>query len=206
MSVASIGSDLINNTYTLLRSSMEDKQLFQNAKELDEKSNESSEKTGLTSEIYSLLDQIPKGDDNRLSFQEVEDYREKLGDKWDAEVMADLKKLGVDVSKEFVMSYDPDTGKVTVPTDTKNADIINQYFVDNPDKVEEFYTIVQLGKLTATASSTLSQSEMMTSMQQQSLAWWYGNNTSASSWFDGGGLLSIGQGSTSSYTGLNLFV
>lgn len=204
-STTSIGSDLITGTYNLLRASVEEKQLRQKAETLDSESNATTGSTGLKSEISTLLDQIPKGSDNRLSFQEVKDYREALGDKWDLEVMADLKGLGVDVSKEFVMTYDPDTGKVTVPEGTKDADVINQYFEDNPDKVKEFYDIVQLGKLTATASSQLSQSQMMTSLQQQSLAWWYADNTDPTSWFEGGGLLSIGSGATS-YTGLNLMV
>lgn len=204
-STTSIGSDLITGTYNLLRASVEEKQLRQKAETLDSESNATTGSTGLKSEISTLLDQIPKGSDNRLSFQEVKDYREALGDKWDLEVMADLQGLGVDVSKEFVMTYDPDTGKVTVPEGTKDADVINQYFEDNPDKVKEFYDIVQLGKLTATASSQLSQSQMMTSLQQQSLAWWYADNTDPTSWFEGGGLLSIGSGATS-YTGLNLMV
>jgi hypothetical protein len=205
MSTTSIGTDLITGTYTLLRASVEEKQLRQQAKALDEESTQSSGSTGLASDISSVLDQIPKGDDNRLSFQEVQDYRETLGDKWDAAVMADLKELGVDVSSEFAMTYDPDTGTVTVPDSTEDADIINKYFEDNPDRVEEFHTIIQLGKLASTASTQLSQSQMMTSLQQQSLAWWYADNTDPTSWFEGGGLLAMG-GSSSSYTGLNLMV
>lgn len=201
-----IGSDLIANTYTLLRASMEETQLHQQAEALDAKSKESNKNTGLASEISALLDQIPKGDDNKLSFQEVEDYRKSLGDKWDASVMADLKKLGVDVSSEFAMTYDPKTGKVTVPADTKDADVINKYFEDNPDKVQEFYDIIQLGKLTATASTQLSQSQKMVDLKQQTLAWWYADNTNPSSWFDGGGLLAFSQNASKSYTGLNLFV
>ncbi|XXJ18475.1 hypothetical protein ACR42D_02780 [Desulfovibrio caledoniensis] len=205
MSTTSIGRDLITNTYTLLRGSIEEKQLREQARKMDEESSKKAGSSGLASEISSILDQIPKGDDNRLSFQDVQDYREKLGDKWDREVMADLKKLGVDVSTEFAMTYDPETGKVTVPASTKNADIINKYFEDNPDKVKEFRDIIQLGKLTATASSQLSQSQMMTSMRQQSMAWWYADNTNPTSWFDGGGLLAMG-GSSAAYSGLNLMV
>ncbi|MEZ7197339.1 hypothetical protein [Pseudodesulfovibrio karagichevae] len=205
MSTTSIGSDLITGTYRLLRASVEEKQLQEQARKLDEESAKNSGSSGLASEISSILDQIPKGDDNRLSFQDVQNYRKTLGDKWDIEVMADLKKLGVDVSSEFAMTYDPDTGKVTVPESTKDAAIINKYFEDNPDKVKEFHDIIQLGKLTSTASSQLSQSQMMTSLQQQSLAWWYADNTDPSSWFKGGGLLAMG-GSSSSYSGLNLMV
>jgi hypothetical protein len=205
MSATSIGRDLITNTYTLLRGSIEEKQLREQARKMDEESSKNAGSSGLASEISSILDQIPKGDDNRLSFQDVQDYREKLGDKWDSEVMADLKKLGVDVSTEFAMTYDPETGKVTVPASTKNADIINKYFEDNPDKVKKFRDIIQLGKLTSTAASQLSQSQMMTSMQQQSMAWWYADNTNPTSWFGGGGLLAMG-GSSAGYSGLNLMV
>ncbi|MGE4195140.1 MAG: hypothetical protein AB7E51_17280 [Pseudodesulfovibrio sp.] len=205
MATTSIGSDLITGTYTLLRASVEEKQLRQKAETLDTESNKSSASTGLKSEIAALLDNIPKGDDNRLSFTDVENYRKEMGDKWDRAVMADLKALGVDVSKEFAMTYDPDTGKVTVPDKTKDAEIINKYFEDNPDKVAEFYDIIQLGKLNATASSQLSQSQMLTSLRQQSLAWWYADNTDPTSWFEGGGLLAIG-GNATSYTGLNMMV
>ncbi|AMK12836.1 hypothetical protein [Pseudodesulfovibrio indicus] len=205
MATTSIGSDLITGTYTLLRASVEEKQLRQKAETLDTESNKTSASTGLKSEIAALLDNIPKGDDNRLSFTDVENYRKEMGDKWDREVMADLKALGVDVSKEFAMTYDPDTGKVTVPDKTKDAEIINKYFEDNPDKVAEFYDIIQLGKLNATASSQLSQSQMLTSLRQQSLAWWYADNTDPTSWFEGGGLLAIG-GNATSYTGLNMMV
>ncbi|MCJ2164328.1 MULTISPECIES: hypothetical protein [unclassified Pseudodesulfovibrio] len=202
MTTQSIGSNLLSGTYTLLRAAVEEKQLYQNAADLDKKNSSSST---LSSEIQTYLAKIPKGDDNKLSFQDVEDYREELGDKWDAAVMADLKALGVDISQEFVMTYDPDTGKVSVPDNTKGKEIIDKYFEDNPDKVEEFQTIIQLGKLTSTASTQLSQDNLMTSMQQQSLAWWYADNTDPSSWFDGGGLLSFGTGSTS-FAGLNLKV
>jgi len=205
MSTAAIGSDLITGTYTLLRASVEEKQLYQQAEKLTDESSNGNASAGLTSEILSILNQIPKGDDNRLSFQEVEAYREDLGDKWDESVMADLKELGVDVSSEIAMTYDPTTGKVTVPAGTADADIINGYFENNPDKVEEFKNIIQLGKLTSTASTNLSQNDLLTSLQQQSMAWWFADNTDPSTWFDGGGLLAFSGGS-SAYTGLNLMV
>lgn len=204
MSTAAIGSNLITGTYTLLRASAEEKQLYAQAEKLTEDSSGNSS-AGLASEILSILNQIPKGDDNRLSFQEVEDYREKLGDKWDDAVMADLKELGVDVSSEIAMTYDPSTGKVTVPAGTPDADIINRYFEDNPDKVEEFRNIIQLGKLASTATTKLSQNDLLTNLQQQSMAWWFADNSDPSTWFDGGGLLAFSQNNTA-YTGLNLMV
>lgn len=206
MATESIGSYLQTDSYSLLKAAVEEKQLYQKANALEDETGSESGSAALRAEITALLDQIPKGSDGKLSFQDVEDYRESLGEAWDTAVMADLEALGVDVSKEFMMTYDPDTGAVTVSGDTDDKAIIDQYFVDNPDKVEAFRDIIQLGKLTTTASSQLSQDTLMTSLQQQSLAWWYEDNTDPTSWFEGGGLLSIGQGSTTSYTGINLMV
>ena len=202
MTTQSIGSYLLTNTYSLLQSAVEEKQLYAKASEMDKESGT----TTMGVEISSYLAQVPKGDDNRLSFQDVADYREELGDKWDEEVMADLKELGVDTSKEFLMSYDPDTGKVTVPDGTDDAEIINKYFEDNPDKVKEFKTIIQLGKLASTAQTQLSQDQMMTDLQMDSINWWFQDNTDPSSWFSGGGLLALSQSSSTAYTGLNLTV
>ena len=202
MSISSITSGF-TATYQLLQTASEEKALFEQARETSE-ANASSKTTSVGSDILALLSKVPKGDDGKLSFQDVKDYREELSDAWDEKVMADLEKLGVDVSGDLSMSYDAATGKVTVADGVKGKEIIDKYFEDNPDVVGEFYDIVQLGKLTATADSKLSQTQYAQSLKLQSMAWWYQDNISAQSWFDGGGLLAM-QGTTS-YTGLNLMV
>ena len=201
MSISSISSGYAA-TYKLLQAASEEQALYEQAKATSQ--TDASKTTGVGSNILSLLSKVPKGDDGKLSFQDVEDYREELGDAWDEKVMAALKELGVDVSQEMSMSYDAETGKVTVAEGTEGKEIIDQYFEDNPDVVKEFYDIVQLGKLTATADANLSQEQYVQSLKLQSMAWWYQDNISAQSWFEGGGLLSM-QGATS-YTGLNLLV
>ncbi len=203
MSISSIGSGF-TQTYALLQTASEEKALNEQAKEISEE-NASGKNSGMGTDILSLLSQVPKGEDKTLSFQDVEDYREKLGKQWDILVMADLEALGVDITKEMPMSYDMDTGKVTVAQGTADKATIDKYFEDNPDMVEQFYDIVQLGKLTATADSKLSQGQMVQNLQLESIAWWYEDNQDVKSWFDGGGMLAL-QGESTSYTGLNLFV
>ena len=204
MSISSIGSGF-TETYSLLQTAREEETLLEQAKETSQE-NGSGQTSGIGTEIMALLSKVPKGDDNKLSFQDVEDYRETLGEAWDLDVMADLAALGVDVSQEMPMTYDVETGKVTVADGTEGKEIIDQYFEDNPDVVSRFYDIVQLGKLASTAESKLSQDQRLQNIQLQTMAWWYEDNTDAQSWFDGGGLLALqGQASTS-YTGLNLMV
>lgn len=204
MSTYPIGSAGYSNTYAALQAANEEKVLKEKAAEVSLE-NSKSGKSAMGTDIMNLLSQVPKGNDGTLSFKDVEDYREQLGTAWDVAVMADLETLGVDITKEMPMSYDPDTGKVTVAAGTKNKDIIDQYFEDNPDRVAEFYDIVQLGKLTSTADSKLSQSQMMQNLQMQTIAWWYEDNSNPQDWFSGGGLLAV-QSRSASYTGLNLTV
>lgn len=203
MSTQSIGSAGFSNTYSLLQAALEEEQLQAQAAKV-EKESTTSGSSALGSDILGYLSKIPKGEDGRLSFKDVDDYRSTLETEWDVEVTADLQALGVDVTQQLPLSYDPATGKVTVSSSNKDKAVIDKYFEDNPDKVQEFQEIIQLGKLTAEADSKLSQSQLVQNLQQQAIAWWYEDNTDPASWFSGGGMLA-GSG-LSSYTGLNLTV
>ena len=204
MSISSISSGF-TETYALLQTAREEETLLEQAKKTSQE-NASGKSSGIGTEITALLSKVPKGDDNKLSFQDVEDYREALGKVWDKDVMADLAALGVDISQEMPMTYDVDTGMVTVASGTKDKEIIDQYFEDNPDVVSRFYDIVQLGKLTSTSQSSLSQEQRLQNIELQTMAWWYEGNTDLQSWFDGGGLLALQGQASASYTGLNLRV
>jgi hypothetical protein len=203
MSTQSIGSSGYLDTYSLLKAAREEQQLMDEAVKAG-KDQTTSGTSSMGQDILSYLSQIPKGEDGKLSFQDVDDYRDKLETFWDAEVMADLEELGVDITKQFPLTYDSNTGKVTVSGDHEDKEIIDQYFVDNPDKVGEFETIVQLGKLTTTAEDKLSMDMLNTNLQLESLAWWYQDNTNPTSWFEGGGMLAMS--GMSSYLGLNMTV
>ncbi|BDQ34778.1 hypothetical protein [Pseudodesulfovibrio portus] len=203
MSTQSIGSSGYLDTYSLLKAAREEQQLMEEAVKAD-KEQATSGTSSMGQDILSYLSKIPKGEDGKLSFQDVDDYREELETFWDAEVMADLEELGVDITKQFPLTYDTNTGKVTVSGDHEDKEIIDQYFVDNPDKVAEFKTIVQLGKLTTTAEDKLSMDMLNTNLQLESLAWWYQDNTDPTSWFEGGGMLAMS--GMSSYLGLNMTV
>ena len=203
MSTESIGSSLLSSAYTRLQAANEQKKLYEEAAEIS-KEQAASGTSSMGQDILGYLSKIPKGDDGMLSFQDVDDYLGELETLWDASVMADLEKLGVDITQQFPLTYDTTTGKVTVSSDHKDKEIIDKYFKDNPDRVADFETIVQLGKLTNTAEDKLSQDMMTTNLQLESLAWWYEDNTDPTGWFAGGGMLAMGSGS--SYLGLNLTV
>jgi len=203
MSTQAIGSSAYADTYSRLQAAREQQQLTEEATKIS-KEQASAGTSSMSQDILSYLSKIPKGADGTLSFQDVDDYRAELETLWDAEVMADLEELGVDITNQFPLTYDTTTGKVTVSGDHEDKEIIDQYFEDNPDKVADFETIVQLGKLTATAEDNLSLDMMSTNLQLESLSWWYADNTDPTSWFEGGGMLAMS--GMSSYLGLNITV
>lgn len=204
MSTESIGAYTYSSAYSSLRASAEEQKLKQLAAKTDQENVAATGNTAIANEIMGFLSDIPKGEDGKLSFQDVDDYRATLETEWDLAVMADLEALGIDIDQQFPLTYDPATGKVTVAKGHKDKEAVDAYFEANPDKVEEFNQILQLGKLTTVADSQLSQTELTTNLQQQSLAWWYQDNTDPTSWFDGGSLM-LTQGQ-SSYKSLNLMV
>lgn len=204
----SIGAYEFNSAYARLREAAEEEKLYALAREADkEKASKEAGSDGTSpvgKEIMEYLSKIPKGSDGKLSFKDVEEYRKELETKWDEEVAVDLAKLGVDVSQDLPLTYDPATGKVTVNSSHPDKAKIDAYFESNPDKVEQFQEILQLGKLTSVAESELSLTEMTTSVPQRALAWWFEDNTDPTTWFDGGGLMA-GKG-LSQYTGISLKV
>ncbi len=199
MSTGAIGSNYLSGN-SLLRQANEQQKIYEQAAEVS-KEQAAYGTSSMGQDILSYLSKIPAGEDGKLSFQDVDDYRQELETQWDVEVMADLEELGVDITQQFPLTYDPVTGKVTVSSGHKDKEIIDQYFEDNPDKVADFETIVQLGKLTATAADNLSLDMMGTNLQLQSLSWWYADNSDPTGWFEGGGMLAMSGGS--SFLGLN---
>lgn len=154
--------------------------------------------------IQALLSDIPKGDGDRLSFQDVVNYRDSLETEWDQTVNSDLKAIGVDVTAKFRLMHDSSTGKATASSDHPDKARIDAYFAANPDRADDFEKIIQLGKLANVAENKLAPQEMQQTLQTEAMAWWYQSNMDTTSLFMGGGVV-FGMG-TSAYKGLDIRV
>ena len=154
--------------------------------------------------IQNILSEIPKRDGNRLSFQDIIDYRNAMETEWDQAVDGDLKGLGVDMSVKFRLRHDASADDVTASTDHPDKARIDAYFVANPDRANEFRTIIQLGKLANVAENKLSPQDMGQTLQVEAMAWWYQSNMDTTSLFGGGGVI-FGAGG-SAYKGLDIRV
>ena len=204
MATQPIGYSNFNDTQALLQKAKDGTSSEESTTIQKKQTQGGTWKTQIREQIEYYLKDVPKGEDGKLSFQDVDDYRKKLEKEWDDTVKADLAKLGVNTDEEFPLSYDATKGKLTVKEGHPDKVAIDKYFADNPDKVKEFTTIIQLGKMTSASRNQLSPVELQKSIQQQAISWWYEDNSDPSTWFKGGGMM-LGQ-SQASYTGLNLKV
>jgi len=155
--------------------------------------------------VESLLADIPRSNGNKLTFQDVYDYRDSRNKEWSERFEADMQKLGVDTSIDIKLSLNGSTGEVTAQKGHPDKAVIDQYFIDNPEMAEGFEEGLQLSKLTALTESKLTSSELRQQLSLTSMSIWFENNTSASSLFSGGGMV-LGQQGVSTYAGLNLTV
>lgn len=161
-------------------------------------------RTTIRGRIGALLSDIPRGDDNTLTFNDIVAYRDSLEKDWDAVVSSDLAGLGVDVDRKFRLTHDPSSGKVKADSDHPDNQKIDQYFVSNQDMADDFEAILQLGKLVDVAERRLSPTDMGLSLTPEAMAWWFENNMDAASLFSGGGII-FGMGA-SAYKGLDIRV
>lgn len=90
----------------------------------------------------------------RITFTDVENYREKLEDEFSSTVKEDLLKLGVDPDVEFTLVTDS-SGKLTVVSSHPDKAKIQKYFDSNPKMAEKFETIQALSNFKKAADSPL---------------------------------------------------
>lgn len=204
MTTSAIGYSAYGTNNSILNQTSNTSQQTQQANQSENSSDKDGMKATIRSQIDSILANIPKGSDNKLSFKEVQDYYEEQKQLWDDTVKADLEKLGVNTYKQFPLSYDPAEGTVTVAEGHPDKAKIDSYFKANPETVDKFEEIIQIGKLTRSSQQSFTPQEIKQSIQQSAMAVWFQDNSDPSSWFSGGGMM-FGN-SQASYTGLNMTV
>ncbi|SKA88347.1 hypothetical protein SAMN02745704_02110 [Paucidesulfovibrio gracilis DSM 16080] len=146
----------------------------------------------LREQIDKILEGVPKSG-SKLSFQDVMDYRDKLREEFESIAKEELGALGVDTERDFTLSYDAATDKVTVDPEHPDKEIIDRYFEETPEMREAFAKIVSLSKLSGAAEKTLSPTQFRQQMQAQAMSWWAEENGNMG-WFSGGGMMNAEAG------------
>lgn len=154
--------------------------------------------------IEALVGEVPKGEDGKLSMQDIVDYRDELREKFEAIAELELGALGVDTDRDFTLSYDAATDKVTVDSSHPAKKLIDLYFEETPEMRDAFATLVSLNRVTSTMEAKTTPSQLRTQLQSQAMSWWL-EESSDSGWFSGGGML-MSSSALTSLAGVNIKV
>ena len=160
----------------------------------------------VSSQVQSLLADVPKSGD-KLTFQDIIDYRDKLQDQFEAQARKDLEALGVDVDLDFALSYDAASDTVTASSSHPDKAIIDKYFAGNSDMRDLFGQVVSYTNLLDPVETKLTPSQISTQLRADSMRLWFEENSDSSSFLGGyGNLLFKATTQSTEYFGVNLKV
>lgn len=154
-------------------------------------------------QVDEMLEGVPYTG-NKLTMQDVINYRDSKREQLEETIRADLDKLGVDLDQDIDLAYDSSSGLVYCSSDHPDADLINRYFKANPELCEEYADALKLSRMTSLAEEKMSPSQMRSALQQQAVSLWWEESGAGSQTTLMGSL-----GATSgleAYKGLNLSV
>jgi hypothetical protein len=174
--------------------------------ESSKKQQETASKSGfgVRDRIRQLLADVPRQNDNRLSFMAIRDYRDVLEKGWEVTVSTDLRSMGVDVDRKFRLTLDASSQSVVADNDHPDKLRIEQYFLSNGDKSVDMDSLLQLGKLVDVAEQKLSPDQMTQTLDAEAMGLWFQSNMESSALFRGGGMV-FGLGGAA-YKGLDIRV
>ena len=89
---------------------------------------------------------------SRVTFDDVNAYREKLEEEFSSKIKKDLLELGIDPDVEFTLTTDS-AGNIKVISSHADKAKIQKYFDDNPKMAETFDTIQTLSNFKRSAES-----------------------------------------------------
>jgi hypothetical protein len=167
-------------------------------------SNVTASTSAIRAQIEALLADVPRSEGGKLTFDDVISYRDEQREAFEARVQSDLAALGVDTDLDMTFSYDANSDVLTVDSGHPDKKLIDAYFAANEDVRADFAEVVALTKLSGSAETKLTATEMRTSLQVQSMAIWAEAN--ASNTFSGGSLFFTEEEDTPTFFGLDLMV
>ncbi|MEG6550472.1 hypothetical protein V6C53_09565 [Desulfocurvibacter africanus] len=153
-------------------------------------------------QVEELLADVPRQGD-KLTFDDIKDYREERLEEFQKKVREGLEAMGVDLSTDLNLSYDANSGKVTAANHPDKAKV-ERFFESNPELTQEYADLLQLTKLTETADAKISPADMRRRIQSDMMSTWFSDNTED---FFGGSLamsLASVNSQVQAYTGLSL--
>jgi len=143
----------------------------------------------------AVMEKMGVGKNDRVSFGQINAYREQMEQEFAEQLRKDFESLGIDPKIAFQLKEN-DAGGLTVSSDHPDKDKVQKYFDEHPELVNKYKEIQILANLEAARTRMdINPAELKKRLQIENMsAWWNAegdtvsimNSSSAgTSWFSG---------------------
>jgi hypothetical protein len=148
----------------------------------------------------AVMEKMGVGKNDRVSFRQINAYREQMEQEYADQLQKDFALLGVDPKIAFQLKEN-EKGGLTVSSDHPDKDKVQKYFDDHPELVKKYQEIQILANLEAArARMDIQPAELKKRLQIENMsAWWDAAG-------GGSSIMSFASGGTSWFTGIDATV
>jgi hypothetical protein len=148
----------------------------------------------------ALMDKMGVGQNDRVTFRQINAYREQMEQDFAEKLRKDLELLGVDPKIVFQLKEN-EKGGLTVGSDHPDRDKVQKYFDDNPEMVKKYKEIQALANLEAARKNMdINPVELKKRLQIENMSAWWGTES------NGGSIMNVSSAGTSWFSGVKAVV
>ena len=148
----------------------------------------------------AVMEKMGVGKNDRVSFGQINAYREQLEQEYANQLQKDFEQLGVDPKIAFQLKENSEGG-LTVSSEYPDKDTVQKYFDEHPEMVDKYEEIQTLANLEAARKQmNINPAELKKRLQIENMsAWWDA---------EGGGdaIMSLSSAGTSWFSGIDTTV
>ena len=148
----------------------------------------------------AVMAKMGVGENDRVSFRQINAYREQMEQEYAEQLRKDFALLGVDPGISFQLKEN-EKGGLTVSANHPDRDKIQKYFDDHPALVKQYKEIQTLANLEAARSRMdINPAELKKRLQIENMsAWWSAEGGGAS-------IMDVSSAGTGWFSGINATV
>jgi hypothetical protein len=148
----------------------------------------------------AVMEKMGVGKNDRVSFRQINTYREQLEQEYADQLKKDFELMGVDPDIRFQLKEN-EKGGLTVSSDHPDKDKIQKYFDDHPELVSQYKEIQTLANLEAARQRMdINPAELKKRLQIENMSAWWDAASGGTS------IMSLSSGGTSWFSGVNATV
>jgi len=148
----------------------------------------------------ALMEKMGVGKNDRVSFRQINAYREQMELEFADKIRKDFELLGVDPKITFQLKENG-KGVLTVSSDHPDKDKVQKYFDDHPELVKQYREIQALANLEAARSRMdINPAELKKRLQIENMSVWWHTESGANS------IMNLSSAGTSWFSGIDATV